>query len=270
MASSAPLSADDLKFEVRRRFSVGIPGVLSDEFLRSHAESTNIATAAAAATAPTTPPGHSPNTPNTALESAVVKGARWSHVANAHRFQLAHEAEKVADVAGAAAQLMRLSSMISYSGLSDSGSTGSAGKPRPSIAPAQKRAALLADIVGGPLSGLKHVSKQDKAHHKADPHATMLADIKGGRSKLKSVPKERRVSATSAVRRLLGYGRDEVLAERPTPLGQVSSEPSSRVGPSTSPSPSPPPSPLLSSSLFSTALRQGAGRVYRDGRHLPR
>jgi len=66
-----------------------------------------------------------------------------------------------------------------------------------SVAPAQKRAALLADITGGGgglSAGLKHVSFKAR-QPKADPHASMLADIKGGRPKLKSVPSQQRGTA---------------------------------------------------------------------------
>ena len=235
MASARPLSADDLKLEVKRRFSDPARYVLSsDQYLQRSLREPNAATATTPVT--TESSDHSSDSPGTIFDSEG-RGVQWSRVANARRFQLTfHEAGKVGDVAGAAAQLMRLSS--AFSGMNDNRSTGSEAKPSPSItpaekraalladiaAPAQKRAALLADIVAGDRtrSGLKHVSEQDKARPKADPHATMLADIKGGHSKLKSVPRERRGTVTAAVRRMLGvYGRDDVLAERPTPLCQV-------------------------------------------------
>ena len=60
------------------------------------------------------------------------------------------------------------------------------------VAPAQKRAALLAEIAGGGGggAGLRHVSFKVKSN--ADPHAAMLAGIRGGQAKLRSVPKQQR------------------------------------------------------------------------------
>ena len=217
---ASPLSANDLRLEVRRRFSDPARYALSADSLQSLSRPADIPPAAEAATS--TSRQRSPNSLGTAVDSAA-KGPRprWSRVANASRMQLAvEEAEKVADVAGAAAQLMRLSTAI-------------AGEPSPRKTPSQKRAALLADITarGRIRTGLKHVSEQDKARPNADPHATMLADIKGGGETLKSPPKERRGSVNTppkwmlGVHRMLGVqfgGRShELLAERSTPLGQV-------------------------------------------------
>lgn len=71
----------------------------------------------------------------------------------------------------------------SADGLSPLGATGDA-------APEQKRAALLADIAagGGGRAGLRHVSFKVKKPN-VDPHAAMLAGIRGGQTKLRSVPK---------------------------------------------------------------------------------
>lgn len=238
MASARPLSADDLRLEVKRRFSAPTRDGLSAESLQREpsglARAVGLATAAAAAT-PTT--ARSPNSLGTALDSAE-RGKRWSRVANAARFQqTVNGAEQVADVAGAAAQLMRLSSTKAF-----------AGDPGPRNTPGPTRAALLADITTGgrTRTGLKHVSEQDKARPNADPHASMLADIVrrakegatkegGGASPSRGAPKERRGSANAPPKWMLGVHRmlgvqfaaavglsQEVIAEGPTPLGQVS------------------------------------------------
>jgi len=62
------------------------------------------------------------------------------------------------------------------------------------VAPAQKRAALLADIAGGAgglSAGLRHVSFTPKSNA-VDSRSAMLAGIKGGQTKLKSVPKDQK------------------------------------------------------------------------------
>ena len=187
MASARPLSVDDVRLEVRRRFSDPARHAPSAEALQSLSEPT-VPTAAEATTS--TSKHRTPNSPGSALDSAA-KGPRWSRVDHASRMQLAvEEAEKVADVAGAATQLMRLS-------------TAFAGEPSPRNAPGQKRAALLADIAAGSRT----------------------------RNGLKSPPKERRGSVNTPPKWMLGVHRmlgvqfggrsQELLAEGPTPLGQV-------------------------------------------------
>lgn len=71
---------------------------------------------------------------------------------------------------------------VQSDGLSPLGATGHA-------APAQKRAALLAEIAAGGAgrAGLRHVSFKAKSN--VDPHAAILAGIRGGQAKLRSVPK---------------------------------------------------------------------------------
>ena len=139
----------------------------------------------------------SPNNLGTALNSAA-KSPRWSRVASAGRMQLAvEEAEKVADVAGAAAQLMRLSSAF-------------AGEPSPRSKPGLKLAAL-------------------RATSPKEPASTAKESLSEGGGATLNPPKERRGSATPrwmvGVQAMLGVqlgGKSqEMIAEGPTPLGQV-------------------------------------------------
>jgi hypothetical protein len=214
MASARPLSADDLRLDVRRRF--GRQGSAQDlassyalpaESLPSLSKPTDVPATAlpgmAAVAAIATGKSRSPSNLGTALNSAAAKSPRWSRVASAGRMQLAvEEAEKVADVAGAAAQLMRLSSAF-------------AGEAKPRSTPSLKLAALRATSPKKPAST-------------ANEPATALSE--GGGATL-NPPKERRGSVGTTPRWMLGVHRmlgvqfsgrsQEVVAEGPTPLGQV-------------------------------------------------
>ena len=208
MASARPLSADDLRLDVRQRFSR--QGTAQDltssyaqpsESLPSTSKPTDVPATAlpgiAAIAAIATGKPRSPNNLGTALNSAA-KSPRWSRVASAGRMQLAvEEAEKVADVAGAAAQLMRLSSAF-------------AGEPSPRSKPGLKLAAL-------------------RATSPKEPASTAKESLSEGGGTTLNPPKERRGSATPrwmvGVQAMLGVqlgGKSqEVIAEGPTPLGQV-------------------------------------------------
>ena len=112
--SSGAMSADELRHEVKRRFSAGVPAIPSAEMLQRSTGSE------ASSRIPEDEPSVPFQSPLEASHSSLASRSgqsvgriRWSIVANARRYQLTFdEFEKVADVAGAAAQLMRLGSAL--------------------------------------------------------------------------------------------------------------------------------------------------------------